>query len=234
MQHRKILLVEDDTALGMLLLDFLQTDHFQVCWKRDGLSALDQLKKQSFDLCLLDISMPGMDGFSLARQIKHQYKNLPFLFITARGLKHDKIKAYELGAEDYIIKPFDADELVCKMNVILRRNPTGNAVSLPDSIELGNYTFHISRQELVYHTTTTKLTEKESQILILLATHPNKIIRREDAVTQIYGRYDYFLGRSFDVFISRLRKILREDPGIQIDNVFKVGFIFRYEVTAIR
>lgn len=225
MEHKKILLVEDDTALGMLLMDYLETEHYQVTWKREGLSALEQLKKQPYDLCLLDISMPGMDGFTLARQIKHQYKNLPFLFITARGLKQDKIKAYELGAEDYILKPFDADELACKMKVILRR--TGLTPVYPDQLELGKYTFYISRQELCLDGKVIKLTEKENQILLLLCQQQNKIVRREEAVSRVYGKFDYFLGRSFDVFISRLRKLLREDPDIQIDNVFKVGFIMR-------
>jgi DNA-binding response OmpR family regulator len=231
MEYKKILLVEDDTSLGMLLMDYLETEHYQVTWKREGLSALDQLKKQPYDLCLLDISMPGMDGFSLARQIKHQFKNLPFLFITARSLKQDKIKAYELGAEDYIIKPFDADELACKMRVVLRRTPSGSAGKLPEKLELGKYTFYTSRQELCLDGKTNKLTEKESQILLLLCQQQNKILRREEAVTSVYGKFDYFLGRSFDVFISRLRKLLREDPDIQIDNVFKVGFIMRINST---
>lgn len=225
MEHKKILLVEDDTALGMLLMDYLETEHYQVTWKREGLSALEQLKKQPYDLCLLDISMPGMDGFTLARLIKHHYKNLPFLFITARGLKQDKIKAYDLGAEDYILKPFDADELACKMKVILRR--TGLTPVYPDQLELGKYTFYISRQELCLDGKAIKLTEKENQILLLLCQQQNKIVRREEAVSRVYGKFDYFLGRSFDVFISRLRKMLRDDPDIQIDNVFKVGFIMR-------
>lgn len=227
MEHKKILLVEDDTALGMLLMDYLETEHYQVSWKREGLSALDQLKKQAYDLCLLDISMPGMDGFSLARQIRHQYKNLPFLFITARGLKQDKIKAYELGAEDYILKPFDADELACKIKVILRRIPSGHPSNQPEKLELGKYTFYITRQELCLEGKTNKLTEKENQILLLLCQQQNKIVRREEAVTRVYGKFDYFLGRSFDVFISRLRKLLRDDPDIQIENVFNVGFILR-------
>ncbi|MEP7323511.1 MAG: response regulator transcription factor [Saprospiraceae bacterium] len=227
MNNNRILLVEDDAALGMLLMDFLESSHYLVSWKRDGLSAIDQLKKQSYDLCLLDISMPGMDGFSLARQIKLQFKQLPFLFITARGLKQDKLKAYELGAEDYILKPFDPDELECKIQVILRRSKNDTKNKLPDMIELGLYTFYVLRQELSFDNTIIKLTEKESQILLLLCNHQNKVLRRDDAVKQVYGKSDYFLGRSFDVFISRLRKLLKDDPDILIENVFKVGFIMR-------
>ncbi|MEO5583114.1 MAG: response regulator transcription factor [Saprospiraceae bacterium] len=227
MNNNRILLVEDDAALGMLLMDFLESSHYLVSWKRDGLSAIDQLKKQSYDLCLLDISMPGMDGFSLARQIKLQFKQLPFLFITARGLKQDKLKAYELGAEDYILKPFDPDELECKIQVILRRSKNDTKNKLPDTIELGIYTFYVLRQELNLNHTIIKLTEKESQILLLLCNHQNKVLRRDEAVKQVYGKSDYFLGRSFDVFISRLRKLLKDDPDILIENVFKVGFIMR-------
>lgn len=231
MQGLRLLLVEDDTALGMLLMDFLESDHYQVTWKRDGLSALDQLRKQTYDLCLLDISMPGMDGFSLAQQIAKRLPGLPFLFITARGLKQDKLKAYQLGAEDYITKPFDPDELACKLQVIFRRNTNAPKVHTTQSIELGQYVFNVSRQEIVYAGKAIRLTEKESLILLLLCNHQNTILRREDAVTKVYGKFDYFLGRSFDVFISRLRKILKDDPTIVIENVFKVGFILKVNPT---
>ncbi len=227
MHVHKLLLVEDDATLGLLLMDYLEADHYQVTWKRDGLSALDQLKKQAYNLCLLDVSMPGMDGFTLARQIKHKHDYLPFLFITARGLKQDKLKAYELGAEDYIIKPFDPDELVCKLQVILRRKTIHQSLKTPESIQLGQYVYYVTRQEITVGQKTIKLTEKESQILLLLCNHQNKVLRREQAVAQVYGKSDYFLGRSFDVFISRLRKILKEDPDIQIENVFKVGFMLK-------
>ena len=227
MKQYKLLLVEDDAALGMLLMDYLESSHYQVTWKRDGLNAMTQLKKQTYDLCLLDISMPEMDGFCLARMIKQQYPHIPFLFITARGLKEDKLKAYELGAEDYITKPFDADELACKIQVILRRNSSDIQSKQDDVLELGKYTFYVSRQELHMGANTTKLTEKESQILLLLCNHQNKVLRRDDAVLRVYGKNDYFLGRSFDVFISRLRKLLKDDTDIAIENVFRVGFIMK-------
>ncbi len=231
MNRNKILLVEDDASLGLLLMDYLESEQYQVSWKRDGLTALDQLRKQVYDICLLDIAMPGMDGFNLARQIKNQFKQLPFLFLTARSLKEDKLKAYELGAEDFITKPFDADELACKLKVILRRK---QQEQVPEELQLGKFTFHTTRQELTLGDKTIKLTEKENQILLMLSCNRNKIVRREDAVTRIYGKYDYFLGRSFDVFISRLRKILKDDPDIHIDNVFRVGFIMRSVVSSQR
>ena len=231
MNSKKILIVEDDTALGLLLLDHLVSEQYQVVWKRDGLAALEVLNKQQFDMCLLDISMPGMDGFSLSRQIKKKYTSLPFIFITARVLKEDKLKAYELGAEDFVTKPFDPDELICKIEVVLRRTSTFPKPNLKDQISLGKYVFFTQRQELSYQSERIKLTAKENQILLLFCNQPNVVIKREDAVEKVYGKYDYFLGRSFDVFVSRLRKILKDEEDVQIENVFKVGFIFRMKET---
>lgn len=231
MNSKKLLIVEDDVALGLLLLDHLVSEQYQVVWKRDGLAALEVLNKQQFDMCLLDISMPGMDGFSLSKQIKKKYTSLPFIFITARALKEDKLKAYELGAEDFVTKPFDPDELICKIEVVLRRSPAFPKPYLKDEISLGKYVYFTQRQELVYQSERIKLTAKENQILLLFCNQPNVVIRREDAVEKVYGKYDYFLGRSFDVFVSRLRKILKDEDDVQIENVFKVGFIFRMKET---
>ncbi len=225
-ENKQILLVEDDMNLGMLLMDFLESEGYQVAWRQEALAGLRQLKRQSFDLCILDVMMPGMDGFSLARNIREVYPGLPFIFLTARLMKEDKLKGYELGAEDYLTKPFDEDELLCKVNVILRRKTDSIPVPEPGHIRIGGYSFDFSRQELLYNGEIARLTEKESQVLWLLYQHRNAILRREEAVRKIYGKCDYFLGRSFDVFISRLRKRLKDDPAVRIDNVFKVGFIF--------
>lgn len=226
-QDKRILLVEDDLNLGLLVMDYLESEGLQVCWRRDGLSGLQQARRQPFDLCILDVMMPGMDGFSLAKNLREQHPGLPFLFLTARLLKEDKMKGYALGAEDYLTKPFDEAELLCKINVILRRtaqNDTGETVpSAP--LLVGRFHFDPTRQELRFGDQTTRLTEKENDVLHLLCRNQNRILRREEAVEKIYGKYDYFLGRSFDVFISRLRKLLKDDPGVSIDNVFRVGFI---------
>lgn len=232
MISKRILIVEDDTSLGLLLMDHLVADQYQVIWKREALSAMEVLRKQQFDICLLDISMPGMDGFALARQIRKNFVSLPFIFITARALKEDKLKAYELGAEDYITKPFDPDELHCKIEVVLRRSSQMPKWNIKEQINLGKFIFYTQRQELVCDSDKIKLTEKENQILLLFCNQPNVVIRREDAVSRIYGKYDYFLGRSFDVFVSRLRKIFKDEEDIQIENVFKVGFIFRLNEAA--
>jgi DNA-binding response OmpR family regulator len=220
-QH--ILLVEDDPNLGMLLADYLETEGLQVTWKQDAQSALQLAKRQMFQLGILDVMMPGMDGFSLARNLREQTPDMPFLFLTARLMKEDKLAGYALGAEDYITKPFDEAELLCKIKVILRRVSAADPV---DHIqEIGHYRFDYARQELVLNGEMVRLTEKENEVLQLLCTYRNRILRREEAVAKIYGKFDYFLGRSFDVFISRLRKLLKDDPQISIDNVYKVGFM---------
>lgn len=224
--EKNILLVEDDLNLGLLLMDLLETEGFRVTWRRDALTALQQVKRQPYDLAILDVMMPGMDGFSLAKNLKSQLPQLPFLFITARTLKEDKLRGYDLGAEDYITKPFDESELICKIKVILRRSVAEMPEEpLQDVLQIGNYSFDVQRQELRLGEQCVRLTEKENEVLQLLARHQNRILKREQAVTRIYGKYDYFLGRSFDVFISHLRKKLKDDPQVSIENVFKVGFI---------
>ena len=225
MANHRILIVEDDLNLGLLLMDYLESEGLQVTWRRDALSGLQQVQRQVFDLCILDVMMAGMDGFSLAKNLRSQYPKLPFLFLTARMLKEDKLKGYELGAEDYLTKPFDENELLCKIKVILRRRAPETSQPNDQARQIGRFLFNPARQELRINARVVRLTEKENAILQLLSEHQNRILRRDEAVESIYGKYDYFLGRSFDVFISRLRKILKSDPKISIDNVFKVGFI---------
>ena len=222
----KILLVEDDLSMGFLLTEFLESEGFEVKLCRDGENGLAALKRTEYDLCLLDVMMPKMDGFTLARHIRELWPGIPFLFLTARSLKDDKIQGFDLGAEDYITKPFDETELVCRIKVILRRFEAAEVTAAaPERFYLGEYAFDYSRQELCWRTETWRMTEKENEVLYLLCRHQNQILRRDDAVEKIYGKKDYFLGRSFDVFISKLRKMLQNDPRISIENVFRVGFI---------
>ena len=225
MTKKSILLVEDDLNLGFLLLDFLQDEGFHVKLCKDGQSAVAAAGSQSYDICILDIMMPKMDGFFVAKTFKKKGINFPFIFLTAKSLKKDILNGYALGAEDYITKPFDEQELLCKINVVLRRfkkDPFENAKSCH---QIGKYSFNYDRQELSFGKNLHRLTEKENEVLRLLCHNKNRILRREEAITHIYGRADYFLGRSFDVYISRLRKLLKQDPSIEIQNVFKVGFI---------
>ncbi len=228
--EKNILVVEDDLNLGFLLVELLENEGFSVKLCRDGQMGLQALQRNRFDLCILDVMMPKMDGFTLAEKIKNEASELPFLFLTAKSLKEDKLRGYACGAEDYITKPFDEDELLCKIQVIMRRTeePTQPAATA-ELFHIGSYIFDYSLQELRYKNDVHRLTEKENDILRLLCLHQNQILRRDQAVEQVYGRRDYFLGRSFDVFISRLRKLLKDDPRISIENVFKVGFILKID-----
>ena len=226
MSEKMILVVEDDLNLGFLLMEFLESAGLKVKLCRDGASGLAALEKSTFDLCLIDVMMPELDGFSLARKIREQDIQVPFIFLTARSMKEDKLEGYGLGAEDYITKPFEEEELLCKINVVLRRYATDQpAEPEPTCFQLGGFAFDYSRQELTWDGKVHRLTEKENEVLRLLCLHKNRVLKREEAVEQIYGKKDYFLGRSFDVYISRLRKLLKRDPSLEIQNIYKVGFI---------
>ena len=223
----KILLVEDDTSMGYLLMTILEGEGYKVKLCTDGELGLHEYKPDYYDLCILDVMMPKMDGFALAKRLREVDPHVKFLFLTARSLKEEMLHGFALGAEDYIRKPFDKDELICRLQVMLRRNEAANADSTRPASRyaIGEYEFDYSRMELSWKSETWRMTEKENEVLRLLCLHQNKILRRDDAVEKIYGKKDYFLGRSFDVFISRIRKLLQNDPNVTIDNVFKVGFI---------
>lgn len=222
----KILLAEDDLNLGIPLVDYLETEGFDVKLCRNGHSALNAFQRNSFDLCLLDIMMPQMDGFSLAKKIRTQNKQIPILFITAKSLKEDKLKGYLLGADDYITKPFDEEELLWKIKAITRRLSTLPTQKPTTIVAIGRYTFDVYNQSLIFKNHHRRITEKESSILKYLFDHQNNLIKRENMLLDLWGENDYFLGRSLDVFISKIRKYLKEDPRLSIENVFGVGFIF--------
>lgn len=222
----QLLIVEDDLNLGFLLLDFLEEEGYNAKLCRDGISGLEKFKRNKYDLCILDVMMPKMDGFELARKMREENADARFIFLTAKTMKADKCIGYELGAEDYLTKPFDEDELGYKIKAILRRCNSPSALKdEPEVYSIGNYSFHPGLQELSIGDTVTRLTEKETAVLRLLCIDMGQIVRRDDAVEEIYGKRDYFLGRSFDVFISRLRKHLKDDKNVRIENVYKVGFI---------
>jgi len=227
MTNQNVLIVEDDINLGVLLMEYLESEDFNVKLCRDGNSGLTSFKKEDFDICILDVMLPQMDGFSLAQKMQKIKTDTPFLFLTARSMKEDKLKGFSVGAEDFVTKPFDEEELLCRLKVILRRHEKDaeTALPTPTQFKLGDYFFDYNRQELCYKNVPRRITEKENEVLRLLCLHQNRILKREEAVEQIYGKRDYFLGRSFDVFISRIRKLLKNDTRISIENVFKVGFI---------
>lgn len=221
---QRILIVEDDLNLGFLLVELLEDEGYAARLAKDGISGLKILKKEKFDLCIFDIMMPGLDGFNLAKHLKDIRPSVPFIFLTARIQKEDKLKGYNIGADDYITKPFEEEELLCKIQVILRRTATEEEATI-SQFEIGKYTFLTDRMELRYEDEITRMTETESKVLYQLCTHQNRVLRRDEAVERIYGKRDYFLGRSFDVFISKIRKMLSKDPDVSIENVYRVGFI---------
>lgn len=222
----RLLLAEDDFNLGSLLQDYLEMEGFEVKLCRDGEEALEAFKEKLFDLCIFDVMMPKKDGFSLAREIRTNNKTIPILFLTAKSLIDDKIHGFKLGADDYITKPFNEEELVYRIKAILKRN----TISVPSEIEdtifkIGKYTFDYSLQLLEIDGDERRITARESEILKLLYLKKNNILRREEALIAIWGENDYFHGRSFDVFITKLRKYLKKDTNIKIENVHGVGFM---------
>lgn len=221
-----ILLVEDDLNLGFLLVEFMETKGFSVKLYRDGLTAFTGFQGGHFDFCILDVGLPKMDGFTLAKKIKILNPQVPIIFLTARSLKEDKMKGYEIGVDDYITKPFDEDELLYKINAILNRSHLSK-VSDDNTFQIGKFQFDFQNQLLETGEEKRRLTERESTILKLLCLSMNNVIRREQILTAIWGENDYFAGRSLDVFISKLRKYFRTDPTISIENIPKVGFILQ-------
>ena len=228
-----ILLAEDDLNLGVLLVDYLETEGFAVKLCKDGEIALKAFQNQTFDMCLLDVMMPNMDGFTLAKEIKIKDKNIPIIFITAKSLKEDKLIGYDIGADDYITKPFDEEELLWKIKAVIRRVPESINEMKQEVISIGKYEFDFNNQSLTISGKTQRITEKESDILNYLSQHRNHIIKREAMLKELWGENDYFLGRSLDVFISKMRRYLKEDSTITIENVFGVGFIFNVPNSSI-
>jgi DNA-binding response OmpR family regulator len=229
-QKHKILLAEDDLNLGILLVDYLESEGYEVKLCKDGELALNTFESNQFDLCLLDVMLPKMDGFSLAKGIRIKDKNIPVIFITAKSLKEDKIKGYDLGADDYVTKPFDEEELLWKIKAVIRRLPENRIEDKSQLVSIGKYSFDHNNQSLTIHSKTRRITERESDLLNYLYSHRNNIIKREELLKELWGENDYFLGRSLDVFITKIRKYLKEDADLSIENVFGVGFVFNVPV----
>lgn len=226
MKRTKILLVEDDTSLGFLLVDYLESNGFDVKLYRDGESGLKGYKAGSFDFCILDVMLPGIDGFSIAKRIRAENQTIPIIFLTARSMKQDKLKGFNLGVDDYITKPFDEDELLCRINAIITRyniQPEENIQK--DQFNIGKYIFDYKNQLLSFDEDSKRLTKKESEVLRHLCMSPNEIVTRDNILFSIWGDNDYFIGRSLDVFIAKLRKYLGDDESVQIKNIPKVGYV---------
>lgn len=220
-----ILYVEDDLNLAFVTKDNLVLEGFEVIHCENGKNALIAIEKTKFDLCVLDIMLPMIDGFEIAKVMREKDHNIPIIFLSAKSLPEDKIKGLKLGADDYITKPFSIEELILKIKVFLKRSaikvdkPNKQAIQ-----KIGKYQFDFENLQLCYKQNQINLTNKEASLLHLLFIRQNQIIKREEILMLIWGDDDYFLGRSLDVFISRLRNYLREDKSIKIENIHSVGF----------
>ena len=220
----KVLLCEDDSNLGLVLKNYLELDEYDVTLEHDGRLGLAAFQREKFDLCLLDVMMPHVDGFTLAEDIRDIDPDVPLFFLSAKTLKEDIIHGYKLGADDYITKPFDSEVLMLKIKAIIKRNEEDHKVSDNQEYDLGNYHFNPKLRELKHGAGVQILSPKENELLKMLSEHKNDVLTREKALKKIWGSDTYFNGRSMDVYIAKLRKFLREDSQIEIVNIHGNGF----------
>ncbi len=223
-----ILLVEDDPNLSLVLQDYLEMMNYDITLCRNGKEGLQTFKTGAFNLCILDIMMPIMDGFTLAEEIKKLDDSIPIVFLTAKSLKEDRIKGFRLGCDDYIMKPFSTEELSLRIQAILKRcmaqSANGTAKEEEPIYEIGKYIFDHKNMILKLDNSERVLTRKENALLKLLYENRNQLLPRDVALKSVWGNDDYFIGRSMDVFIAKLRKYLKDDPSIYITNVHGTGF----------
>ncbi len=221
----KILLAEDDINLGSLLMQYLNAKGFDTKWFEDGEKAYEGYMKHKFDICILDVMMPKKDGFALAREIRMTNNQIPIIFLTAKALKEDVLKGFKIGADDYITKPFVMDELIMRIEAIMRRIIDNNdGKSQSEHYKLGKYDFDVTKQLLYFNNKPIKLTTKESELLALLSANKNNMLERNFALEAIWKDTNYYNARSMDVYITKLRKLLSKDKSIEIINVHGKGY----------
>jgi len=218
----RILYVEDDLSLKFVTQDQLEKRDYTVVSCVNGIQALEVFKKEVFDLCVLDVMLPEMDGFELAKKIRETNKHIPIIFLTARSMQEDKLEGLSLGADDYITKPFNIEELSLKIQIFLKRKLVNNTIK--NLYKIGDFVLDIKEQKLTIEGLVKKLTIKETKLICMLVQNANTITKRENILINLWGKNDYFLGRSLDVFISKLRKYFRADPTVKIENIRGVGF----------
>jgi len=220
---KKILLVEDDPSLGFVIKDNLSIKGYDVTLCKDGEEGARSFDLHPYHLCIFDIMLPKKDGFSLARDIRNKNKNVPIIFLTAKAMVEDKLEGFKTGADDYITKPFSLEELYYRIEVFLRRSNEQKDFT-GEPFHIGQFEFDYTRLTIKNQQIEKSLTQKEAEVLKVLCTNRERVLKREEILTQIWGDDDYFMGRSLDVFISKLRKYLKDDPSIQIVNYHGVGF----------
>lgn len=225
----KVLLAEDDAALGFVIKDSLEEAGYEVILCADGQTAIERFNKNEFDICLLDVMMPHKDGFEVAKKIRQQSDVVPILFLTAKSLEEDKIKGFQSGADDYITKPFSMPELLLRMDVFLRRTKKMYSEQVQD-YQIGKLKFSFANLTIASPEGNSTLTQKEAELLLFLCQHPNKVLKREEVLLNVWGKDDYFLGRSMDVFITKVRKHFKADPDVILETIHGVGFRFNVPV----
>ena len=228
MSNHKILYAEDDETLAFLTKDNLEQHGYDVTHCSDGNFCLEQFKSAAFDICILDIMLPKMDGFELATEIRKRNADIPIIFLSAKTLKEDRIKGLRLGADDYLVKPFSIEELLLKIEIFLKRSQKNKALEKP-MYHVGKYAFDPANFTVYNDVEKISLTQRESELLQLFLDNKNVVLKREEILKSLWGDDDYFMGRSLDVFISRLRKILVNEQGISIENLHGIGFRFKCE-----
>lgn len=219
-----ILLVEDDDSFGYILREYLEIHGYHVTLATDGEAGLKAFKKDVFELCILDVMLPAKDGFTLAREIRQLDQDTPFIFLTAKALKVDKLKGFRLGCDDYVVKPIDEELFIARVQAIIKRS-AGRFQESPAAHQIGKYNFDFSNQSLELDGHVQRLTEKEARILLMLCEKKNEVLDRRKALQSIWGESDFFNRKSMDVFIHKLRKYLDKDPSIRITNIHGKGFV---------
>ncbi len=220
----KILLVEDDENFGYILKEYLEINDLDVSLARNGQEGLEAFHKESFQLCILDIMMPVKDGYTLAKEIRELDKDVPFIFLTAKALKIDKLKGFRLGCDDFIVKPIDEEVFIARVKAIIKRAGFDRP-EIADSYKIGRYLFDYNNQSLILNNKLRRLTEKESKILLMLCDKKNQVLDRKKALNTIWGENDVFNRKSMDVFIHKIRRYLSQDPSVKIINVHGKGFV---------
>jgi DNA-binding response OmpR family regulator len=220
-----VLIAEDDLQLGFIVKDNLEEEGFEVSYCQDGETAWQEFQRKGADICLLDINMPSRDGLSLAKKIRGKSDVVPIIFLTAKSMQEDKLKGFKSGADDYITKPFDMEELLSRMNVFLRRNRMMIGPATKEYY-IGRLKFIPGENRLLNGQEEIFLTMKESQLLQFFCMNSNKILKREEILTYVWGKNDYFLGRSMDVFIAKLRKVLKAEESVSIETIHLAGYRF--------
>ncbi len=224
---KKILIVEDDINFGFILRDYLRLNDFDVTLARNGMEGFEKFKQDYYDLIILDVMMPYKDGFTLAKEIRSRDQQVPLIFLTAKTLKEDMVKGYQIGADDYVNKPFDSEVLLYKIKALLNRRVAPVKEEKPEAVEfkIGDFKFDSKLRQLFYkNENPVKLSPKENKLLKMLALHKNDLMPREKALTKIWQDDNYFTSRSMDVYIAKLRKLLQRDPQVKIVNIHGAGF----------